>query len=135
MGMSNKFTEGGCAMQKILVVVDMQKDFIDGALGTAEAVAIVPKVIAKVKGHEGRVIFTRDTHGEDYLSTREGKNLPVVHCVKNTWGWQLCDALLHLAQNAAAEWIDCHGHEDTSEARAIRERVKELFVEGNVTLN
>lgn len=81
----------------VLVVVDMQNDFISGALGTAEARAIVAAVAEKIAGFEGRVIFTRDTHGEDYLSTREGKNLPVVHCVKNTWGWQLCDELLPLA--------------------------------------
>ncbi|MBE6938494.1 MAG: cysteine hydrolase [Ruminococcaceae bacterium] len=81
----------------VLVVVDMQNDFISGALGTAEARAIVAAVAEKIANFEGRVIFTRDTHGEDYLSTREGKNLPVVHCVKNTWGWQLCDELLPLA--------------------------------------
>ncbi len=74
---------------KILVVVDMQNDFIDGALGTREAVAIVPQVVKKIKGFEGRIIFTRDTHGVNYMDTQEGKNLPVVHCVKGTEGWEL----------------------------------------------
>ncbi len=76
-------------MQNILIVVDMQKDFIDGALGTAEAVAIVPKVEEKIKSFEGKVIFTRDTHGENYLETQEGKYLPVPHCIKDTEGWEI----------------------------------------------
>ena len=74
---------------KILVVVDMQNDFIDGALGTREAVAIVPKVVEKIKSFEGRILFTRDTHEADYLGTQEGKNLPVEHCIRGTRGWEL----------------------------------------------
>lgn len=77
-------------MRKTLVVIDMQHDFIDGALGTAEAVAIVPKVREKVEKYiaEGNnVIFTRDTHFEDYLETQEGKKLPVKHCLWRTPGW------------------------------------------------
>ena len=80
-------------MQDILIVVDMQNDFIDGALGTAEAVAIVPKVAEKVKGFKGTVIFTRDTHGENYMQTQEGRNLPVPHCIKGSHGWEVCPAL------------------------------------------
>ena len=80
-------------MRKILVVIDMQNDFIDGALGTAEAVAIVPKVAEKVKGFKGTVIFTRDTHGESYMQTQEGRNLPVPHCIKGSHGWEVCPAL------------------------------------------
>ena len=74
---------------KILLVIDMQNDFIDGALGTAEAVAIVPSVIEKIKQYEqagNRVIYTKDTHYSDYLSTREGRMLPVAHCIKGTAG-------------------------------------------------
>ncbi len=74
---------------KFLIVVDMQNDFIDGALGTKEAVAILPAVKAKIEGFDGRVIFTRDTHEEDYLTTQEGNNLPVMHCIKDTDGWQI----------------------------------------------
>ena len=74
---------------KVLVVVDMQNDFIDGALGTKEAVAIVPKVVEKIRNFDGRVLFTRDTHKEDYLDTQEGKKLPVAHCIKGTEGWEL----------------------------------------------
>lgn len=80
-------------MQDILIVVDMQNDFIDGALGTAEAVAIVPKVVEKVKGFKGTVIFTRDTHGESYMQTQEGRNLPVPHCIKGSHGWTVCPTL------------------------------------------
>lgn len=80
-------------MNNILVVVDMQNDFIDGALGTKEAVAIVPRVAEKVELFAGKVIFTRDTHFEDYMETQEGKNLPVIHCVKDTDGWQIREEL------------------------------------------
>ena len=78
---------------KYLIVVDMQVDFINGALGSDLAVAIVPNVVEKVKSFDGKVIFTRDTHFKDYMNTQEGKNLPVPHCVKDTDGWQICDEL------------------------------------------
>lgn len=78
---------------KILIVVDMQNDFIDGALGTQAAQAALPRVIDKVKGYDGRIVFTRDTHGEDYLQTQEGKRLPVKHCIRGTDGWQIHEAL------------------------------------------
>ena len=84
-------------MSKMLVVVDMQNDFIDGALGTQEAVAIVPKVIEKIKNFKGQVFYTRDTHDENYLQTQEGSNLPVEHCIMNTRGWELQDDIKALA--------------------------------------
>ena len=74
---------------KVLVVVDMQNDFIDGALGTPEAVKIVPKVIRKIQEFDGRVIATRDTHEENYLETQEGKKLPVKHCIRGTKGREI----------------------------------------------
>ena len=73
----------------ILVVVDMQNDFIDGALGTPEAVKIVPYVKKCIQNFEGKVLFTRDTHLADYMDTQEGKNLPVPHCLKDTPGWEI----------------------------------------------
>lgn len=77
----------------------MQKDFIDGSLGTEEAQAIVNHVIKKMKSYEKSDIYlTRDTHGEDYLETAEGKKLPVVHCVKDTEGWQLHPEIEALAE-------------------------------------
>ncbi len=78
--------------QKVLIVVDMQNDFIDGALGTREAQAIVPAAADRIRAYRGAglpVIATLDTHGEDYMDTREGKWLPVPHCVKGTHGWRL----------------------------------------------
>jgi nicotinamidase-related amidase len=73
-------------MKKLLIVVDMQKDFVDGALGSAEALAIVPDVCKKIASFEGKIIVTFDTHTEDYMNTREGKMLPVPHCIKGTAG-------------------------------------------------
>ena len=76
-------------MGKILVVVDMQNDFIDGTLGTPEAVKIVPYVKNLIAHFDGKVFFTRDTHFDDYPDTQEGKNLPVKHCIQGTSGWQI----------------------------------------------
>ena len=76
-------------MKKILIVVDMQKDFVDGALGSAQAVAIVENVCKKIHAFDGDIIVTYDTHSENYLQTREGKHLPVEHCIKGTDGWKL----------------------------------------------
>ncbi len=77
----------------ILVVVDMQNDFIDGALGSPEAPEIVEGINALVRDFSGRVIFTRDTHGEDYMNTQEGRKLPVAHCIRDTHGWQITDGI------------------------------------------
>ena len=85
-------------MQNILIVVDMQNDFIDGALGTKEAVAIVPFVKEKIENFEGKVIFTRDTHFENYMETQEGKNLPVPHCIKGTQGWEIRAELMEFCK-------------------------------------
>lgn len=81
---------------KVLIVIDMQNDFIDGSLGTKEALAIVDKVADKIKMARDAgqmVIFTRDTHQQNYLETQEGKNLPVVHCVEGSNGWQISSRL------------------------------------------
>lgn len=74
---------------KVLVVVDMQNDFITGSLGTPEAKEILPRVAEKIKQFDGMVLFTRDTHQADYLETLEGGYLPVEHCIEGTEGWQL----------------------------------------------
>ncbi len=89
-------------MRKLLIVVDMQKDFVDGALGTKEAVEIVPAVVSKIKEYDaGNVFVTRDTHQKDYLSTQEGQKLPVEHCIEGTPGWEL-DAQVAAAVEGAA---------------------------------
>lgn len=77
----------------VLVVVDMQNDFIDGALGTKEATMIVDNVASKIKNFDDFVIYTRDTHQNDYLERQEGKNLPVKHCILGSYGWQIADKL------------------------------------------
>lgn len=81
-------------MKKVLLVIDMQKDFIDGALGSADAQEIVPAVKERISAYVGAghpIIFTKDTHFDNYMETNEGKHLPVPHCIKNTDGWQIPD--------------------------------------------
>ena len=87
-------------MKKYLLVIDMQKDFVDGSLGTAEAQAIVPAVAEKIRGFEGEVIFTQDTHGENYMETQEGKFLPVLHCIKGTPGHEVVPELQEFLADA-----------------------------------
>jgi len=83
----------------ILVVIDMQNDFIDGALANPAAKKIVEPLAEYIKNFDGLVIFTRDTHNENYLNTQEGKNLPVVHCIQGTWGWQINEDLEKAAES------------------------------------
>ena len=88
-------------MRKLLIVIDMQNDFIDAALGTKEAVAIVDAVKEKIRSYPAEnVIATMDTHAENYLETQEGHNLPVVHCVKGTDGWQIRPEIADLLKGA-----------------------------------
>lgn len=89
--------------RKVLIVIDMQNDFITGPLGTEEARAIVPKVREKIESFEGTVLFTKDTHGMDYLETQEGRLLPVPHCIKGTEGWELEPSLEALREHTAIE--------------------------------
>ena len=88
-------------MKQFLIVVDMQKDFVDGALGTAEAQAIVPAVAEKIRGFDGEIIVTYDTHEDDYMTTREGRFLPVPHCIRDTEGWQLDAAVAEALSDRA----------------------------------
>ena len=81
-------------MKPYLIVIDMQNDFIDGALGTPEAQAMLPRAVERIRGfRDGAVIATMDTHEADYLDTAEGQKLPVVHCVRGTEGWQIAPAV------------------------------------------
>ena len=89
-------------MNKVLIVVDMQNDFVSGSLGSQDAAGIVENVVQKVKqavDEKTDIIFTRDTHGEDYLNTQEGRRLPVVHCIRNTKGWEIIDELRPYVKN------------------------------------
>ena len=96
-------------MKDILIVIDMQKDFISGALANKDAEGILPALREKIRGFSGRVIFTRDTHEENYLSTMEGKNLPVPHCIAGTEGHEIEPLLLSAAKenpNVTVEIMD-----------------------------
>lgn len=93
---------------KILVIVDVQNDFVDGALGTPEAVSIIPNVVNKINElkRDDVIIFTRDTHdANNYLNTQEGKNLPVLHCIKDTVGWQINSDVKNAAKKSPAKVI------------------------------
>lgn len=91
---------------KVLVVVDMQNDFVDGALGTKEACAIVPDVVKMIEGFDGKIVATRDTHMENYMDTQEGKHLPVIHCVKGTDGWKINSEIQKALDEKQAVVID-----------------------------
>ena len=79
-------------MKKIAIVIDMQNDFLTGALANPDAVSIIPSVIEEIKSADF-VVYTRDTHGKDYMDSQEGKNLPIQHCIDATWGWEIVDEL------------------------------------------
>ncbi len=119
---------------KVLCVIDMQKDFIDGALGTKEAVSIVENVKNKIDLYRksgDRVIFTRDTHPENYLETAEGKKLPVPHCIKGSDGWQISD-LLEVKDSLVIDKVT-FGSYDLSRAVAETKDLEEIEVVGLCT--
>ena len=119
-------------MKKILVVVDMQNDFIDGALGTPEAVAIVPHVREKIESFDGKVFFTRDTHFENYMSTEEGRNLPVPHCIKGTDGWQIRAELDALRRTEAIDKLT-FGSRDLVDVLAAEGEIESITFVGLCT--
>ena len=119
-------------MKKVLVVVDMQNDFVDGALGTKEAQAIVPAVLAKIKEYAGETVYaTRDTHGENYMETSEGKHLPVPHCIKGTQGWEIRDDVVEALKAVGAEIIDkpTFGSTVLAEKMVALAKADELIIE------
>jgi len=93
-------------MKSLLLVIDMQKDFIDGVLGTQEAVAIVPAVLKRIQDFDGDILYTRDTHFPNYPDTQEGKNLPVPHCIKGTPGWELHPEVQKLCEAKGSVILD-----------------------------
>ncbi|MBO5334596.1 MAG: cysteine hydrolase [Clostridia bacterium] len=113
-------------MKRLLVVIDMQNDFVFGCLGTPEAQAILPAVQAKVNEYRANgdeIVFTRDTHTPDYLSTQEGKRLPVPHCMFGTDGWQIVDGLHQgekvfdkpvFGSEALAEYVKAGGYDEVA---------------------
>ena len=119
-------------MKEFLIVVDMQKDFVDGALGTAEAVAIVPAVCDRIRAFEGDIIVTYDTHEEDYMTTREGRFLPVPHCIRGTEGWQICPELESLRKTEAIDKVT-FGSKDLADILKQEENIEEITFAGVCT--
>ena len=119
-------------MSKILIVVDMQNDFITGALGTKEAQAIVPYVKEVVENFKGKVFFTRDTHFDNYLETQEGKNLPVSHYIKWTEGWHIHPSLEALRKTDAIDKLT-FGSKDLVNVLKQEEKVEEITFVGLCT--
>ena len=121
-------------MKKLLIVIDMQNDFIDGSLGTPEAVSIVEKVKEKIRSYPPEaVIATMDTHGPDYLATQEGKNLPVEHCIKGTEGWRIRTDVAALLEGAAIYEKPTFGSVDLAKALAALEDLEEVELVGLCT--
>ena len=115
-------------MEKLLIAVDIQKDFVDGSLGTAEACEMLPFAEEKIRNFDGTVIFTKDTHGEDYLNTQEGRNLPVIHCIKDTEGWMLAGELEKFCADN-----NCRVYEKgTFGSTALASDIKALYEEGKI---
>lgn len=116
-------------MRKLLLVIDMQNDFIDGALGTPEAAAIVDRVAEEIGKYPAEdIIATRDTHPENYLETQEGRNLPVVHCVKGTAGWALNAKVAAALRGAAVIDKPTFGSTELAERVAALARNEELDI-------
>lgn len=116
-------------MEKILVVVDMQNDFITGPLGSKEAQELVPKVCEKIRQYkDDSVYFTLDTHGENYLETFEGQRLPVKHCIENTEGWELDHEIEKIAKIITDEGTSCQvALKDRFGAIALANHINEHF--------
>lgn len=113
-------------MNKILIVVDMQKDFVDGSLGSDMAQAIVGNVVEKIENHKGDIIVTYDTHGENYMETMEGKNLPVAHCIKGTPGHLLDSRVFWCLEDKDYKAID----KPTFGSTELVEYIKKNYNEG-----
>ena len=112
-------------MKHFLSVVDMQKDFVDGALGTPEAQAIVPNVMDKILGFEGQIFATLDTHSANYLETAEGRNLPVPHCIKGTAGWMLDDGVAAALEQKGFTAVEKPTFGSTALPGVLREKARE----------
>ena len=113
---------------RALVVVDVQNDFVTGALGTAEARAMLPGLVEKLRGFEGAVYFTLDTHDAGYMQTQEGRKLPVPHCVKGTPGWQLAPEVEAVRQSLGAKAVE----KPTFGSEALVEELKALYESGGL---
>lgn len=93
-------------MKKVLIVIDMQNDFVSGALANPDAQAVVSGIVKRIENFDGEIIATRDTHAENYLATTEGKHLPVPHCIKGTNGWEIVNEIAEALQKKNAVILD-----------------------------
>ena len=118
---------------KYLVVVDMQNDFIDGALGSCEAVAIVENVKKYAEEFDGEIIFTRDTHFENYSETQEGKKLPVPHCIKGSHGWEICGSLKGLSEDKIVFDKITFGSKELGKYLSEKKDIEEIVLVGLCT--
>ena len=116
-------------MKKVLVVVDMQNDFIDGALGTKEAVEIVEKVASRIKSFEGKIFVTLDTHQDNYLETAEGQKLPVPHCIKMTKGWDLNERVMEALAGKDYKTIEKGTFGSTKLVEEVRQAAENNVIE------
>lgn len=114
---------------KYLVVIDIQNDFVSGALKNDDALPVVAGAAEKIRSFAGKVIFTRDTHGEDYLSSQEGKFLPVPHCIRGTDGWQIVSGLDTIRKELDCPVIDKPSFGSMELAEFFREENKKEPVE------
>lgn len=112
-------------MKNSLIVVDMQNDFIDGSLGTKEAELIVDNVVEKINNFDGEVFATLDTHFENYLNTAEGKKLPVEHCIKGTYGWEINPKVLSALQSKGYTAVEKLTFGSVDLPRLIKEKAGE----------
>lgn len=125
-------------MDRYLFVIDYQNDFVDGALGFPGAEMLDAKIAAKIREYgKGRVLFTRDTHFENYLDTREGKNLPVKHCIKGTFGWEVygetAEALAEVEAKAIDKLVFGMDVTDPATAAVLPESADEIELVGLVS--
>lgn len=123
-------------MSKVLVIVDMQNDFVDGVLGTKEAKNIIQNIVNKINTFGGKIAVTMDTHDDDYLSTQEGKNLPVKHCVYKTLGWQLNSNISEALENTSYRKYTKHtfGSQHLAhELQGLSNRIEEIELIGVCT--
>ncbi len=119
--------------EKYLIVVDMQNDFVTGPLGTAEARGICGKAARTIRDFPGRILYTKDTHTKDYLNTREGRMLPVEHCIRGSFGWQLIPEIVALQEAAAAPVFEKQTFGSIELARFLLEKYRAAELE-SVTL-
>ncbi len=114
----------------VLVIVDVQKDFITGALGTKEAEAIIEPLIKKIYSFDGIILLTKDTHDKNYLSTQEGKKLPVEHCIKGTPGWEIDSRVMEAVKEKRLDYKIFE--KDTFGSMSLGEYIVKLYNEGKV---